>query len=297
MHFEVSRADVGVSGVLGFYTLHCFTFSVVLGCFPLHSLRMSVASDGKKREPGSARCNKRTKNVLNIRGFLGKSRTGGPPAASLKSEKLQIQLTNGYTEYVLCSYSNRYIFIMAEKARLEFRILRALAVLSYPEGDIGLQPLCLPPANTLHLGCILQPSGLSSAHPCKMLLWGLGVHIVVVWPLGGQIQANMGPGSAHRRCQSPGVWSGIGTVGSGQTWQGGLGSIAPSRGSSCLDSRKVTENHSGKEHPAVVLTFPTTGCKSHVPVLYPTSEGPREDQVVMDVGASIRWEGAHKYLG
>ena len=38
MHFLLLCVDTGVSGILGFYTLNCFTSSGVLDCFPLHSL-------------------------------------------------------------------------------------------------------------------------------------------------------------------------------------------------------------------------------------------------------------------
>lgn len=68
----------------------------------------------------------------------------------------QIKLTNCYIEYILGTYSDRYNFIKTEKARLEFAILRVLAVLRYTAGDVGLQPLCLPPAHTPNPGSILQ---------------------------------------------------------------------------------------------------------------------------------------------
>lgn len=57
-----------------------------------------------------------------------------------------------------------------EKASLEFRILRDLAVLSYTAGDVGLQPLHLPPAYSPNPGFSLQPAKLCppSANCC---LW------------------------------------------------------------------------------------------------------------------------------
>lgn len=46
---------------------------------------------------------------------------------------------------------------------------------------------------------------------------GLGVHRVVVWPPEGQIQANVGPGSAQALCQGiPGPQSVV------QDWDSGL---------------------------------------------------------------------------
>lgn len=143
MHFLLLCVDMGVSGILGFYTLNCFTSSGVLDCFPLHSLVHlwpCVKKKGTWKQHSGIR---EPRQFLISVGFWEWKRS-----TCWISRLAQIKLTNCYIEYILGTYCNRYNFIMTEKARPEFAILRVLAVLRYTAGDVGLQPLRLPPAHT-----------------------------------------------------------------------------------------------------------------------------------------------------